>query len=56
MRAKCREPCKWFVFASIEKALGTKDLVVKTMHDVHETCNHAWKIRRLLPSGRLTAM
>ena len=43
VRAVCRVPCPWFVFVSIEKALGTSDLVVKTMHDVHENCNHAWK-------------
>ena len=47
VRAVCRVPCPWFVFVSIEKALGTSDLVVKTMHDVHENCNHGWKNKNI---------
>ncbi|XP_027182135.1 uncharacterized protein LOC113780537 [Coffea eugenioides] len=47
MKAVCRDPCPWFVFASIERALGTSDLVVNTMHDVHENCNHAWKNKNM---------
>ena len=47
MRAICRDPCPWFLFASIEKALGISDLVVKTMHDLHENCNHAWKNKNI---------
>ncbi|XP_027156674.1 uncharacterized protein LOC113757758 [Coffea eugenioides] len=29
VRAKCREPCKWFVFASIEKALAQRTWYVE---------------------------
>ncbi|XP_027086746.1 uncharacterized protein [Coffea arabica] len=47
VRAKCKAPCQWFVFASIEKALGSTDLVVKSMNDKHENCNHAWKNKNL---------
>ncbi|XP_027158453.1 uncharacterized protein LOC113760078 [Coffea eugenioides] len=47
VRAKCTEQCKWFAFVSTEKALSTKDLVVKTMHDIHETCNHSWKNKNI---------
>ena len=47
VRARCKDPCPWYVFASVEKALGTTDLVVKTMYDKHENCNHAWKNKNL---------
>ena len=47
VRTVCRDMCPWFVFASIERALGTSDLVIKTMHDVHENCNHAWKNKNM---------
>ncbi|XP_071905754.1 uncharacterized protein [Coffea arabica] len=47
VRAKCKAPCQWFVFVSIEKALGMNDLVVKSMHDKHENCNHVWKNKNL---------
>ncbi|XP_027174348.1 uncharacterized protein LOC113773960 [Coffea eugenioides] len=47
VRARCKDPCPWYVFVSIEKALGTADLVVKTMYDKHENCNHAWKNKNL---------
>ncbi|KAL3514047.1 hypothetical protein ACH5RR_026764 [Cinchona calisaya] len=47
VRAKCKGPCKWFVYASVEKALGTKDLVVKTLNDEHTNCSHAWKNKNI---------
>lgn len=41
VRAKCRtKVCKWFIFASIERATQTKDLVVKSMNLNHNNCNH----------------
>ncbi|KAL3519922.1 hypothetical protein ACH5RR_018071 [Cinchona calisaya] len=47
VRAKCKTPCKWFVYASVDKALGTKDLVVKTLNDEHTNCSHAWKNKNI---------
>ena len=47
MRVVCKDPCPWVVFASIKKALGTSDLVVKMMHDVHDNCNHVWKNKNI---------
>ncbi|XP_071929017.1 uncharacterized protein [Coffea arabica] len=43
LRAKCKLSCQWFVYASAETALGTDDLVVKSMNNVHTNCNHAWE-------------
>ncbi|KAL3532860.1 hypothetical protein ACH5RR_006381 [Cinchona calisaya] len=40
-RAKCKPPCKWEVYASKVTSLGTNDLVIKTLNDVDENCNHA---------------
>lgn len=43
MRAKCQEPCSWFLYASKDKYLGTPDLVVKSMNLKNNNCMHAWK-------------
>ena len=47
VRAKCKHPCRWFVFASTVNCLGTNDLVVKSIYDKHENCGHAWKNRAI---------
>ncbi|XP_071928031.1 uncharacterized protein [Coffea arabica] len=47
MRAKCADPCKWYIYASHVPALGTEDFVVKTIYDIHTNCSHAWRNKNM---------
>ncbi|KAI5671749.1 hypothetical protein M9H77_12113 [Catharanthus roseus] len=44
VKGKCKnKECKWFMFASVEPALKTSDLVIESMTMKHNNCNHFWK-------------
>ncbi|XP_071924743.1 uncharacterized protein [Coffea arabica] len=46
-RAKCKPPCQWFIYASVERELGIADLVVKSMNNEHTNCSHVWKNKNI---------
>ncbi|KAL3534364.1 hypothetical protein ACH5RR_002825 [Cinchona calisaya] len=46
VRDKCKPPCKWLLYVSQVKALGTHDLVVKSINLQHTNNNHYWKNKK----------
>ncbi|KAL3515947.1 hypothetical protein ACH5RR_022849 [Cinchona calisaya] len=42
LRAKCEDPCNWYVYASKVKVIGSQDYFVKTLNDENTNCNHCW--------------
>lgn len=47
LRAKCKKPCQWYVYARKIKATGSPDYVICAMKDTHVNCTPTWENKRI---------